>query len=231
MCCSPIPNLLNTGYNNSGHTEPYHRIYGYFIESSSTPFEDFTNLRVEDVVAAQSGNMLQSVDFNISNNGTTTIQDFAYSVYYNGQKVGTMLMSDALLPGTSASRTHDLNIPLVDGAEESLFVEVMAQEDQNPGDNVAKTQLAVNTQEILAEHPFEVFPNPSYDGHFQFAYDPFWAGNWLEVYHVSGKLVQRVLLQGQVTGVNLDGSGLYIYKLLKSEDSVLLSGKLSFIEQ
>ena len=41
-------NLLNTGYNNSGHTEPFYRIHSSLIESSSQRFSDFTNMAAID---------------------------------------------------------------------------------------------------------------------------------------------------------------------------------------
>ena len=224
-------NLLNTGYNNSGHTEPYYRIHSYFIEQAPTPYQDYRNFTALNATVLVDADMLEAVNFTIENNGLEALTGQTINVFYNQQLVATESFSDEVMPGASLEKTITVNTPIIGSASTAVFVEIVNDEDDNPGDNVVKTDLMTSTQEILATYNFEVFPNPSSDGTLQIIHDEFWMGSTLNVYSSTGALIHRIRLDGSNHNfLKLKEQGAYWYLVVHPEQTYTTTGKILFIE-
>ncbi|MEM7657007.1 MAG: LamG-like jellyroll fold domain-containing protein [Bacteroidota bacterium] len=223
-------NLLNTGYNNSSHTEPYYKIYSYFVENAPSPYRSFTNLELAAASGFETNASLDSVEVEINNTGFEDISSFEVLVYYNKALVATETVNEAIPAGGSLTHTVALSNPAaVDaGLTNKLFVEVSEIADENPGDDIIETtfETVTSIDRDALEFAFQVFPNPSATGTFLAQYDPYWDRSLMRIYTVSGQLVQEVELKLGETELKLEQVGTYVYTLVHSKGAETHSGLL-----
>ncbi|MCI4669892.1 MAG: LamG domain-containing protein [Bacteroidia bacterium] len=229
----PYTNLLNTGYNNSSHTEPYYKIFSYFIESSPTPYRDYKNLENHAATGFVSNSALDSVTVSIVNNGFEAISNYEVKIFYNKQLVDIQAFSDPVAAGDTLTKQVILNSPqAIDTLiSNSIFVEVASNTDDNPGDNILLSSLpkstgSVGNEEIFDQFSFSIFPNPSQDGNFMAQYDKFWSGSTLRIYSLNGKLLQQIKLGKASQKFRIEGSGMYLYTISNSDGTSSGSGKI-----
>jgi hypothetical protein len=223
-------NLLNTGYNGSTHTEPFYRIYSYFIEQSSTPYKDFKNLLTESVESSFSGSMFENATVEITNNGFETMEGFILNIYHNSQLVATQSFDDNVETGSTISKQIDVNTNVDISQNNIVFAEVVNESDDNPGDNVIRASLATHTDEVTMPHRFELYPNPTTNGEVFLKYDSFWKGSLVKIYSTNGAIVTSFIVNDDITHINLPNSGMYWY-VLNHSDGYQQSGKITVINQ
>jgi len=225
-------NLLNTGYNNNGHTEPYYRIHSFLIESSSNPYRDYQNLAADQVEAVISGNTLESATIDITNNGFDDLSGFTVRIYYrspNASNIVTETFNDMIAVGETISKTIDVGQTIGSSSDQVLFAEVVNSDDDNPGDNVVKESILVDTEEPIQEYAFNAAPNPSSTGQFFLQYDEFWNGSRVDIFTSTGAIVKSYILSETQETIQLPEAGMFWYSVTKRDQSAQTFGKLLYI--
>ena len=222
-------NLLNTGYNNTDHTEPYFKIYSYFIEESSTPYTDYKNLVADAAMPTVNAEVIEEVTVSLSNDGFENIDTYTINVFYNGLLVASSGFAETVAVGASIEKTITINADIFPGTDD-IFVEVVTPEDGTPGDNVVKAQVANSTNELFTEHQFEIYPNPTSTGQLTVQLDTYWLGSLLKLYNSNGALVQTVRLTSDNMEIQLGHAGVYWYSLIHTQGTEAGSGKLMFVK-
>lgn len=220
-------NLLNTGYNNSGHTEPYYKIYSYFIENSSIAYTDYRNLQTDLLASTLTDNTLESVTVSISNSGLEDLSNYTINLYYDNQLIASEDYSESLAAGSSIDQDISIGAS-INPSITALFAEVVHPMDNNPGDNVVKEDLMTNTTPIIATYFLDLFPNPTNDGNININFDEFWTGSSVKVYTVDGAFLQSVRLTSNNQTLHLPSAGMYIYHVVTPDGSQQHSGKLFY---
>ncbi len=211
-------NLLNTGYNNSSHTEPYYKIYSCFVESSSTPYRSYTNLENVETMSYTSNGNLDSVMVKITNTGFDAINSFDINIFYNKELVASESFTETIAAGATLDHIMVLGSPkAVDSMiANEILVEISSATDVNPGDNIIKSTLpdgSTSIEKVGPEFAFEVFPNPSNNGNFVARYDEFWQRGKLIIYTLYGQIVQEIDLEETQTNIQLNQQGMYLYTI------------------
>ncbi len=222
-------NLLNTGYNGSSHTEPYYRLYSYFIENSSTAYTDYHNLSADNVVVDYDGNgSISTTTLSITNSGLEDLTDYSINVYYEGELVASELFNETIAAGASIEQSVTINF--FTNLSDALFVEVVNDQDDNPGDNVIKTSVVTSTNQLELDYAFEAFPNPTTDGQIAFRYDSFWEASTMNIYQANGVLIETIKLTDQNTSIQLDEGGMYFYTLTHPDLGTTITKKVVFVD-
>jgi len=221
-------NLLNTGYNNSGHTEPYYKIYSYFVEQSDTPYEPFANLETSDLITNTEGNTLASVDVKVKNSGFEDLDEYDITIFVDGSLVKTESYNETIASGAEVEQNIELSTPLASG-NNLIYAEVLNTNDNNPGDNVIQAAVTgVGIDEIITEFVLDIFPNPTGDGVVQISYDEFWSGSTLKIFSTTGQALDNLLLTGEQLSLHLN-QGVYWYTIEHpTEGSVYTNKIISF---
>ncbi|MCX6290365.1 MAG: peptide-N-glycosidase F-related protein [Bacteroidetes bacterium] len=99
-------NLLNTGYNGNGHTEPFYRIHTYLVETSDSAqnfadFKDGEATRITSPIPAQSLSANEIVTAVMSNKGSLPVVNPVLSYFLNGVMMQTDTILQTLNPGDS----------------------------------------------------------------------------------------------------------------------------------
>ena len=88
---SSYTNLLNTGYNSTGHTEPHYRLWSYLIESSDERYSDYANLSAHKISVLTNGDAdnpeYQKISLTVNNNGTQIMSNPSFAYYVNDEKI------------------------------------------------------------------------------------------------------------------------------------------------
>jgi len=185
-------NLLNTGYNNTGHTEPHYRLHGFFVERSGTRYETYTNLEAESIVMEGD---FERLSITVVNNGSEPVNGFTVHYYYDGELLVSENVDQVLEPGESISYDFNDVMILQDGGLEYIYGEVTLDTDQNPGDNLTKFFVGLDSevQDLSLLNNISVYPNPS-NGTIQLEVTENMLGGQLELLSIEGKhiLVQEI---------------------------------------
>jgi hypothetical protein len=222
-------NLLNSGYNNTDHTEPYFKIFSYFVEESSTPYSDYKNLVADAAVPTVDNEVIEEVAVSLSNDGFEEVDAFTINIYYNGLLAAVESFTETIAVGTSVEKIIVVNENIFPGADD-IFAEVVTAQDGNPGDNITKAQVANNTNELFTKYQFEIYPNPTSTGQVTVQLDTYWLGSMLRLYNSNGALLKTVQLANENMEIQLDQAGIYWYSLIHTEGKEAGSGKLIFVE-
>jgi len=210
-------NRLNTGYNNSGHTEPHYRLHGYFVENSSMPYRSYTNLVAESIEIEGQG-QVEGISLTITNNGTEPVVGFDASFYLNGELIVTEPVDLELRPG--ASYTHNFQELTTIGTmgRYDFYGEVTTAIDETPGDNLVSTSIdfGSSTFDETVLNKINIFPNPS-SGTIQLDIDETLKGGILEISTVDGKLILRRGINQLTTRINDLNPGTLIVKFIDTE--------------
>ncbi len=222
-------NLLNTGYNNSSHTEPYYKIHSYFVESSSMAYEAYRNLAAESAVPFVVADQLASVTVTIVNNGLEDLTDYTVHLFYDNGQVGSETFNETIAVGGSVEKTIAAGVAVNSSTPGAVFAEVDNDLDDNPGDNVVKSEVITNTYQVLQDHPLEIFPNPTATGQVTLAYDDYWRNGVLKVYAANGVQVSMQVLTSNTMNLILPERGVYWYTLTDAQHGETVAGKLIFV--
>jgi len=208
-------NLLNTGYNNSGHTEPFYRIHSVLVEKSDQRFNEFTNLAAVDYSFQQENLIITDAVSTIANIGSTAVSNFTIRLFRNGELINEEEIEETLQPGDEY--VHILN---VEGMGEfsgvEIYVEVDNEADQNKGDNILFSNLAiVSTNDIEVASAFSISPNPS-DRNIQIKFDNDLMGGQMILYSIEGRIISKKGISKLNETVTVDNNGTYFLKVINS---------------
>ncbi len=226
-------NLLNTGYNDSGHTEPHYRKHDFFIEKSSERYQDYTNLLTADIEPIITSNMIESVSITVINNGNTSVSNFMTHLYLNGTSVGSFNFGDALAPGegTTLEFTPATFPGLVLANGDNFFYgEVDINIDENPGDDWIKSDVfsIVNIEDQIVAQQFNLTPNPS-NSFVNIELDESLISGQLQVYNINGSFLLERTINSTNEQIELDHAGTYFVKIINT-DGHTASKKLVIIK-
>lgn len=223
-------NLLNTGYNNSTHTEPYYKIYSYFVEESTTAYEDYRNLAAQSVVPMVVDGEIETAAVSILNNGLENLDGYTVNLYYDNTLIATESFNESIAVGATADQVITVNTAVNPNVSSAVMAEVVNALDNNPGDNVIKSEVITDANDILASYHFGVFPNPTADGLLSLQFDEFWMGSIMKVYAANGVQVNSQVLASSANTVQLPHRGIYWYVLTHPTEGVSVSGKVIFVD-
>jgi len=203
-------NLLNTDYNDMGHTEPFYRIAGYLVEESETHFDSQTNLRADSVILTISDSE-QRAAFSFTNTGSESVEGVTVALYINGELIEERDRSLTLGPGFSFSSSFAA-MPLPEEPENQEIIAVVTTlNDDNVNDDATKAFRVNNTTAILnvSEAGVSVFPNPT-SGRLNLQLTNEFLGGELELIDVQGRLLQTVQLESLTAELNVAQKGLVL---------------------
>jgi len=216
-------NLLNTGYNNTGHTEPHYRIFSYLIEESDTRYGSFVNIRADKVLASNDGSNLTGVDFTMTNTGSEMISEGTLAFYINDELVA----EEVLAASIEAGATYQHSFSNVEGLNEGdlIFAVVTSTGDEVLSDNVV-LGLASLTSSIptVSQEDLKIFPNPS-SGRFTIEVGRDLLSGELEIIDIQGRVVQKVPMHDDLIYLDILEKGIYTV-VVRSEKNSGVYGKI-----
>lgn len=159
-------NLLNTGYNSNGHTEPHYKIHAYLVQKAD---QYIGNSNYKNAVASLITYPITATDLNantqikveIKNQGAIAITNADLYYYVNDSLYAMENANLGLNPGDSMEYTFSQSADMSAVQHYNLSVMVDADDDAASDD---VTSRAFGNPVSLAETPlssFEVYPNPS----------------------------------------------------------------------
>ncbi len=221
-------NLLNTGYNNSGHTEPHFRIHSCFVENSSNRYEDYFNLvcdKIEGEISGTAGaQTLDKMTITISNNGSQTMSNIKASYFVNDEFVVEEDVSGSLAPGESLEYEFNMLAGFTPNLYNKVYGVVSQGNDQNSGDNISKTELnpeLSNTTEILNEF-IAIYPNPSTGEYVNIEFGGYQFEGAVLIMDQTGKQIKSFDIRNKNFQVELPTSGLYLVEFRESSGARLV---------
>ena len=209
-------NLLNTGYNSSGHTEPHYRIHGVLVEESATRYKDYKNLEISNVEVGNSGLLLNQLDATITNDGNVSVSNFVLRYYENGQLISeSNTISETIIPGASYTHVFDPASELNLGEDYTYFIEVVTDGDENAGDNIGVSEIfsIVSTFDATLLNEFTIQPNPSSE-YINIQWSEFLANGQVELYTLDGRKIRQKAINGKTTSFDRLRAGTYLVKVI-----------------
>jgi hypothetical protein len=212
-------NLLNTGYDGQGHTEPHYKIFAYLVETSTSHFADLNNLRAEELTVATNGDVnspvFEGVALRIKNTGTEIISGATASYMVNGNFIAEESISGDIEPGSE----HLHEFTMVDGFTAGIDNKVIAYVRSDADDNISddgirlliEEDLTVDIDELV-EAGFSIYPNPTTDWLTIETDDRFRNGH-IRIYDLQGRLLQQQVIQSNKTDLQLRHRGMYMVVL------------------
>jgi len=221
-------NLLNTGYNSSGHTEPHFRIHSFFVENSSNRYEEYFNLvcnKIEGEISGMgAGQSLDKMTMTISNDGSQTMSNVKVSYFINDEFIVEEDYSGTIAPGEIV--THDF--AMLSGFTADMYNKVYGVvsqgNDQNSGDNIAKTELnpdLSSTTELLNQS-ISIFPNPSSGEFINIDFEGYEFNGSVLLFDQSGKQIQAFDIRNRNLQIQLPASGLYLVQFTDASGARLV---------
>ena len=214
-------NLLNTGYNSSGHTEPHYRIHANLIEESASRYFEYNNLLVDIQNIEFLDSEEANVTFEVSNNGDTSLEIEQAIIYLNNNELINFNVGVTLMPGESYPIDYAISsVSPIDG-ENVFFVEIISENDQNPGDDVDRmtADFNVSNQNILLQNLFSIHPNPSPKA-INVSVEQDLISGTLELYNTAGILIEARTIDGQSQSFMVDDQGTYIIKVTDTQGNI-----------
>jgi len=217
-------NFLNTGYNNTGHTEPHYRIFSYLIEESETRFESYNNLRADNIVLKHDGTNFTRIDFEIKNTGTEDVASGMVAYYVDGEFVFEEALGSAIAAGESYTHSFS-SLEGLSTSANTVFAVVTTMNDENISDDAIIVEAELTSlPEILTRDELNIFPNPS-SGTFYVEVGVSFLGTEMEIIDIQGKVVKTILLQNENASFDLKEKGIYAISL-KTKNGRALFGKV-----
>jgi len=223
-------NLLNTGYNNNGHTEPHYKIFSYFIESSDDRYTSFTNLRADNIAISTNGNTsnpaITGLDFTMTNTGSEDIVNPTVAYYVNDEFVFEETLSQTIMANETYIHAFSQTDGFDLGDDNLVYAVVTAGGDQNISDDATKASINENLVAVadLTASQFSISPNPS-SGFINITMsDDFLAGN-LQIVDILGKVVLQKEINQLNENIQLQENGVYLM-ILDSKSGVRKTEKI-----
>jgi hypothetical protein len=222
-------NLLNTGYNNSGHTEPHYRIHGAMVEESESRFEGYKNLKAVELYESISGSYYHDINFVTTNDGSELLDEYTVSFYINGVLLeGYEDYYFYAEPGEGNTISFDY-----DNLEEGMneVIAIINTNDDTNGDNIISLMFEggpSSTQNLALLTSFSINPNPT-NSNIQIQFEEDLLGGQMVLYSIDGRIItKRNILKPNET-ISVDHIGTYFLKAI-SKDGYTASKKVVVTE-
>ena len=211
-------NLLNSDFNNTGHTVPFYRIVAHLVEESTTAYEDFTNLRADSVVVLLSDvadqPTVELLQLFIRNTGTEAVTGGAMAIYYEGEFVGEEDFSETIEPGATLMLTTSMSLlALNDFDGDGIIARVTAAGDAIVSDDATGTviiQGLVSTHDVR-EAGVQLYPNPS-NGALTLDLTPAFLNGRVEVFDATGRTLRALPITGVRERLVLERPGIHLLR-------------------
>ncbi len=212
-------NLLNTGYDGEGHTEPHYKIFSYFIETSAEHFVDLNNLRAEEIIVTTNEDInnpvFEGVALRIKNTGTASVSDIAVSYSVNGTFIVEEMITATIEPGAEYNHEFATIDGFTAGVANNVIAYLRYNSDENISDDAVRlrieSDLTVDVDELV-QTGFSIYPNPS-NGLFTIEADERFRNGKIQVYDLQGRvLLQKHIVQNQLE-FQLDQKGMFLISL------------------
>ncbi len=222
-------NLLNTGYNNSGHTEPFYRIHSTLVENSTTRFEDYTNMTAIDFDYQHENLIITDAVATVKNNGSTAVDFFVIRLFRDGQLITENHIMETLQPGEEYTLIRDIE-GMGEFSGVDMYVEVLSPSDENPGDNVLFSNLAIvsTKDDIEVASAFSISPNPT-DRNIQVNFENDLKGGQMILYSIEGRIIAKQTVKDNKESISVSSNGTYFLKVI-SANGKTASKKIVVIE-
>lgn len=209
----PYTNLLNTGYNSSGHTEPHYRIHGVFVESSEQRYQEYSNLELTSITPIYNSSGLSDIGVSVTNTGSEVINDFELKFFNNGEFFASSTFS-SIDPGEVFEADFVTGIPLPQGVDYVFYAEVSSTQDENPGDNIIKSEVfnSVSTYDATILNEFNIQPNPA-QGNINIRLSENLTNGQIELYTIDGRKINQLTINGTTSTFDSVSAGTYFVKV------------------
>jgi hypothetical protein len=203
-------NLLNTGYDNSGHTEPFYRIHSFFIENSNEPYSDFNNLTLSTIESIL-GTDQHVLELEIKNTGQNEVSDFSIRYLVNGTEVGIENYTGSPIPSNgSTNQSFVLPDNVLSVGQNTIIAEVLYVDDEDLPDNLGVVYITLSsTEDLYLHNGINVMPNPT-NGFTNITFDEAFLGGTLKVSSLDGRLIESMDINGDIQFGDLLQNGTYI---------------------
>lgn len=207
-------NLLNTGYNNSGHTEPHYRIHGVMVEESESRFRDYKNLKAESLDLTVAGGYYTWPSVVIVNDGNEDVEGFDVSFYVAGVIVETSQVYN-LPAGDYVSIDFSSN-GLQSGLNEVIAV-INTIDDTN-GDNIIASDVEgpTSTEDLAVLSSFSINPNPT-NSNIQIQFEEDLLGGQMVLYSIDGRMITKRNITNIAESITVDHIGTYFLKAINKD--------------
>jgi len=212
-------NLLNTGYNNSGHTEPHYRIHGVMVEESDDFFMDYKNL-----VASFIGELVAPPNsehhITVTNNGNVDVEDFVVNLFSEGELIATLDYDEINNGpvGTNEGATIIFDEAILPAGVNNIIAEVVSAGDMTPGDNIiaADVEGPTSTEDLVVLSSFSINPNPT-NSNIQIQFEEDLLGGQMVLYSIDGRMITKRNISNATESISVDLIGTYFLKAINKD--------------
>ncbi len=212
-------NLLNTGYNNSGHTEPHYRIHGVIVEESDDFFMDYKNL-----VASFIGELVAPPNsehqITVINNGNVDVEDFVVNLFSEGELIATLEYDEINNGpvGTNDGATIIFDEAILPAGVNNIIAEVISAGDMTPGDNIiaADVEGPTSTEDLAVLSSFSINPNPT-NSNIQLQFEEDLLGGQMVLYSIDGRMITKRNIINATELISVDHVGTYFLKAINKD--------------
>lgn len=216
-------NLLNTGYDGAGHTEPHYRIWAYFIEQSAERFNAYNNLSCEAVSVAIADEMYGAVSVVLKNTGSEAITNPTVTYWVNEIQIAEETINETIEAGAELTYQFTQEGGFTAGEVNRLMALVSHPNDENLNDDAQRTiydsDFTVGT-EAIDPSLFQVFPNPT-PGQVRVSFDDDLRFNQMEVVDFTGRVITTIPILSEEIQLNLNTSGIYLLRVYTADNKVV----------
>ena len=210
-------NLLNTGYNSSGHTEPHYRIHSFFVENSNSPYRDFKNLETSDL-SISLGGLPHSLTHSVTNRSVNQVDDFTMKYYINNVEVGSIAYDgQALESGAIHEQLFEVTGDMLTTGMNTLYAEVIYAGDEDRADDIMGLTInSTSVEDIFLNDGISINPNPSSQG-FTATLAPSLLGGQLTILSIDGRVLKTVTITNKEYSDDLELGGTYFLRATHPE--------------
>ena len=221
-------NLLNTGYNSSGHTEPHYRIHGVMVENSGSRFKQYKNLTASVLDTINQGNNIKWVRLEYDNTGNVFIEKSSVDYYVNGALAHSLDLSSVGVGGGGAIEVNPIVLGLTSGENE--IIAVINFDDDTNGDNIISTIIMgpTSTNDIAIAASFSINPNPT-NSNIQIQFEEELLGGQMVLYSIDGRMITKRNISNATEIITVAHIGTYFLKAI-SKDGHTASKKVVVVE-
>ncbi|MFK8165372.1 MAG: LamG-like jellyroll fold domain-containing protein [Lewinella sp.] len=218
----PYTNLLNTNYDDMGHTEPFYRIAAYIVEESEMHYTSLTNLRADSMQIFVAGDPNAPTEdrlvLYLKNTGAEDVVGGDVAFFVDGDLVAEETFSETILAGDTMAYTFRAATGIADFEDVEVIARVTIEGDENVSDdatNAASTFYTVGASNV-SEAGVAVYPNPT-NGQLNLSLTPAFIGGQLEVIDVNGRVLQSLRMQSLNLAIDIPQKGLAVLRFRTNE--------------
>lgn len=210
-------NLLNTNYNNTGHTEPFYRIAAYLVEESDAHYASQINLRADSlrlvVVGDPDAPTDEKLTLYLKNTGSEDVTGGDVSFYVDGTLIATETFTATITVAGTMAYEFQAATTITDYEDAEVIAKVTAAGDENVSDDATKVLSTVFTVAVsnVSEAGVAVYPNPT-SGRINLDLTPEFIGGQLEVIDANGRVLQSVRMEALNLSIEIKQQGLTLLR-------------------